>query len=147
MLMTCQSTVEKVEQLLPFSPTSEAILKNPGSLTRIYYITPRNISPWSSKATSIAHVCGLKSQVQRIERGRVVLINFTEDPGEEIPLHSLYDRMTEIISTAEPSVEKMFAEGQRYPLEIIDLSADEMTPIEVLKAYNIKRGLALDLPE
>jgi phosphoribosylformylglycinamidine synthase len=147
MLMTCQSTAEKVEQLLPFSPTSEAILKNPGSLTRTYYITPRNISPWSSKATSIAHVCGLRSQVQRIERGRAVLINFTEDPGEEIPLHSLYDRMTEIISTAEPSVEKMFAEGQRYPLEIVDLSADEVAPIEVLKAYNIKRGLALDLPE
>jgi len=29
-------------------------------LSKIYYITPRNISPWSSKATSISHVCGLK---------------------------------------------------------------------------------------
>ena len=147
MLMICQSTAEKVEQLLPFSPSSEGILKNPGSLTRVYYITPRNISPWSSKSTSIAHVWGLKSQVQRIERGRAVLISFTKDPGQEIPLHPLYDRMTEIISTTEPDVEKMFAEGQRYPLEIVDLSADAMTPIEVLKTYNIKRGLALDLPE
>src|SRR5580693_7198371 len=38
---------------------------------RILHVLPRpgTISPWSSKATSIAHVCGLRNVVRRIERG------------------------------------------------------------------------------
>src|SRR5690349_1164694 len=38
---------------------------------RTFYVLPRpgTISPWSSKATSIAQVCGLKNVVKRIERG------------------------------------------------------------------------------
>lgn len=39
----------------------------------------------------------------------------------------------------------MFTVGQPYPLEVIDLSVG--APLEVLKAYNKERGLALDLPE
>ncbi|KAG7117238.1 Phosphoribosylformylglycinamidine synthase like protein [Verticillium longisporum] len=40
--------------------------------TKTYYVTPRNISPWSSKGTSITHVCGLKDQIERIERGQAI---------------------------------------------------------------------------
>lgn len=123
--------------------------RQPGSLAQIYYVTPRNISPWSSKATSIAYVCGLKEQVERIERGRAILVDFAEAyDGKEIPFKDvLYDRMTENISTAEPDLKAMFAEGQPFPLEVIDLSTEGSNPVEVLKAYNVKRGLALDLPE
>lgn len=40
------------------------------------YIVPRlgTLSPWSSKATDIAKVCGLTG-VQRIERGRLYLVD------------------------------------------------------------------------
>ena len=140
----------KIRQLLPGAVSksvTEVLITNPSS--RLYYITPRNISPWSSKATSIAHVCGLKSQVHRIERGRAILVVFsTPFEGMDIPFKDiLYDRMTENISTSEPDLKQMFAEGQPFPLELIDLSAEGSTPIEVLKAYNKKRGLALDVPE
>ena len=37
----------------------------------VFYVFPRTgtISPWSSQATGIAHVCGLRKYVKRIERG------------------------------------------------------------------------------
>ena len=128
------------------SEASTILTSKPGIHSRIYYVTPRNISPWSSKATSIAHVCGLKQRVHRIERGRAILVNFTEPlDGEDCPLKDvIYDRMTENISTTEPVPSEMFATGARFPLEVIDLWIKGSTPIEVLKVYNIKRGLALD---
>lgn len=46
-------TISKIEQLLS-SKGKETLPLQPNS--QLYYITPRNISPWSSKATSIAHV-------------------------------------------------------------------------------------------
>lgn len=57
----------------------------------------------------------------------------------------LYDRMTETFGTHEPDLSQMFAVGKPFPLEVIELSGD--APLEILKAYNKKRGLALDLPE
>ncbi|RFU33519.1 hypothetical protein B7463_g2793, partial [Scytalidium lignicola] len=142
-----KKTEEKVLELLSDvrdSKGSSVLAQNP--LSRVYYITPRNISPWSSKATSIAHVCGLKAQVDRIERGRAVVVRFAEVfESDEITFKDvLYDRMTENISTTEPDVKQMFAEEKPYPLEVIDLSAPGTTPIDVLKDYNKKRGLALD---
>ena len=43
-------------------------------------VTPRpgTISPWSSKATDIAHHCGLKASIKRIERGILYQIITTE---------------------------------------------------------------------
>jgi phosphoribosylformylglycinamidine synthase len=143
-----QVVQEKIRQLLPDTNTSPDILGTTNAARRqIYFVTPRNISPWSSKATSIAHVCGMKNQVRRIERGRAISIEF-EDPfqaGNEIQFRdTLYDRMTENFSTDKPSPAEMFIEGLPYPLEVIDLIAADSTPLEVLKAYNTKRGLALD---
>ena len=53
--------------------------------------------------------------------------------------------MTENFGTQEPDLHEMFAVGQPYPLEVIELP--ESAPLDVLKSYNKKRGLALDLPE
>jgi phosphoribosylformylglycinamidine synthase len=144
-----KNTEAKLKQLLPGITNSEAastLERKPGSLSQVYYITPRNVSPWSSKATSIAEVCGLDNQIHRIERGRAVLVDFTESlEGKDSPFKDvLYDRMTENISTLEPDLNQMFAEGQPFPLEVIELFAEVSAPIEVLKAYNKKRGLALD---
>lgn len=136
----------KITQLIPGTENAKDLEKQPGNLAEIYYITPRNISPWSSKATSIAHVCGLKAEVERIERGRAILVTFAEMfDSEEIPFKDVvYDRMTENIYKREPDIYQMFAEGQPYPLEVINLSASGDNAMEVLKAYNKKRGLALD---
>ncbi|KAN0099684.1 phosphoribosylformylglycinamidin [Hyaloscypha variabilis] len=140
---------EKIKQLLPDATSSSDLL---GSTAKgqIYYVNPRNISPWSSKATSIAWVCGLKSQVKRIERGRAILIEYDESVqgSNELSFRdAVYDRMTENFSTDEPSPEKMFVAAKRTPLEVIDLSADVPAALGTLKAYNKKQGLALEESE
>src|SRR4029079_2517116 len=60
----------------------------------VYLVVPRlgTISPWSSKATDIAHNCGLAA-VKRIERGTVFYVDST-NPGIAGPLH---DRMTQAV--------------------------------------------------
>jgi phosphoribosylformylglycinamidine synthase len=74
------------------------------------------------------------------------LVEFIEPfESKDIPFKDvIYDRMTENISTSEPDLTEMFAEGAPFPLEVIDLWAEGSTPIEVLQIYNKKRGLALD---
>jgi phosphoribosylformylglycinamidine synthase len=72
---------------------------------KLLCVVPRKgtISPWSSKATSIAHVCGLEKEVQRIERG--VLFSLVFDGQHKNPqgpylfADILHDRMTQVSST------------------------------------------------
>ncbi|KAL9599139.1 MAG: hypothetical protein Q9219_004005, partial [cf. Caloplaca sp. 3 TL-2023] len=111
------------------------------------YVTPRNISPWSSQATSIAHVCGLKDQVYRIERGRLILVETHAAYGKKEDLSfrdAIYDRMTENISFQAPSLEEMFGTRARKPLEVVDIYADQRGPLAALQDYNKRMGLGLD---
>lgn len=87
--------------------------------------------------------------LERIERGRAILVKFSEpfEGSDDSFKHVLFDRMTENISSSEPDVKGMFAEGQRIPLEVVDIFAEGAKPIEILKGYNKERGLALDEPE
>lgn len=68
----------------------------------LVWITPRKgtISPWSSKATSIAHVCDLGKYVSRIERGLLLSITFDRPfnaSASGLPFADIiYDRMTEV---------------------------------------------------
>lgn len=141
--------LEKLSRWLDLpDQTASLITPNTDSSTT-YYISPRNISPWSSKGTSITHVCGLGDHIERIERGRAITISF-EKPfdGDKIQFKDLLsDRMTESLSTAKPDLDAMFQEGQRYPLEIVDIFAEGSTPLDVLRDYNKKCGLALDESE
>src|SRR5690348_16624668 len=62
-----------LERLLTYGPREEKHApKNPAPHSVEIVIVPRfgTISPWSSKATDIAHVCGLDA-IRRIERGIV----------------------------------------------------------------------------
>ena len=88
----------------PFAQTLLSAVSGHGgplsSDTQIYYVTPRlgTISPWSSKATSIAHVCGLEGDVKRIERGMAVAVTFPGPRGDDdfALADSFYDRMTHV---------------------------------------------------
>src|SRR6185503_14128258 len=67
----------------------------PAAATTLY-VVPRlgTVSPWSSKATDIAHVCGLA--VKRIELGRAYIFS----RAAALPaaaLDELHDRMTESV--------------------------------------------------
>ena len=114
------------------------------------YATPRYISPWSSKATSIAHVCGLRQTIQRIERGKRITIDFGK-PCDDDQIAAfrgvLHDRMTEIFGREPPSTQDMFAEGSPAPLTVVDIFADGQDPTAVLQAYNKEKGLSLDESE
>ena len=135
----------KLAQLLPL-PDAAQQQDAPG---RKWYVTPRYLSPWSSKATSIAHVCGFEQQIHRVERGRVVAVEFEQPYGDKnIPFRDiLHDRMTEHLTTESPDLKTMFAEGEPAPLEVVDIFAEGQDPVQVLNEYNKQRGLALDQSE
>lgn len=148
------SATEKLRQLLPLPHDTSAVplsvesdIKN----TRKCYVSPRNESPWSSKATSIAQVCGFGDQIRRIERGRVVVLEFDEPynaPFDGTPFWNvIYDRMTENLAADWPDLNAMFGEGEPRPLEVVDIFGGNKAPIEILADYNTKHGLALDRSE
>lgn len=112
-----------------------------------FYVYPRTgtISPWSSQATGISHVCGLRQFVKRIERGMMVscLRNDAEDYKTGY-LDVLHDRMTQIISKDEPELSQMFSEHAPQPLKTISLQGGNNSPKEILQEANKELGLALD---
>jgi len=112
------------------------------------FISPRQgtSSPWSSKATSIAHVCGL-GNIIRIERGTIVKIESDKEYDTELAAKLLHDPMTQMLSTKMPDLEAMFGEEPPAPAELIDLYTAENTPMEALKSADKKLGLALDESE
>ncbi|KAK0282600.1 phosphoribosylformylglycinamidine synthase [Friedmanniomyces endolithicus] len=118
------------------------------SSIRSFYVTPRagTISPWSSKATSITHVCGLEKAVHRVERGFVIAAEFDQAPSEAIipNAEALYDRMTESFGSVGPDMKAMFEQRPPAPLERVHLLQGSSGSKETLKQANVALGLALD---
>ena len=113
-----------------------------------YWISPRmgTMSPWSSKATSIARNTPLGDKIKRIERGSVITI-WTEGPAPAFPppfADELYDRMTQTLSPKPPDLEAMFAEHAPAPLKHVSLNEPRGNPKELLKQASRELGLALD---
>ena len=111
------------------------------------YVVPRlgTISPWSSKATDIAKICGLP--ISRIERGRVYGIESQTALGEvalETLLPLLHDRMTETPMMAVPSEAKLFETREPRPVAWIDLIGQGS---DALAKANSELGLALSEDE
>ena len=102
--------------------------KNPKAVSNRsvnFFVVPRvgTISPWSSKATDIANICGLP--IKRIERGRVYSISFSgslKDEEKNLIGSFFYDRMTESLLLSEPSRAQLFKENVPSPLGISSLS-------------------------
>lgn len=140
---------EKLTKWLDLPDQKTSAIPSSNELTTTFYVAPRNISPWSSKGTSISHVCGLKDHLHRIERGRAITVTFNKafDGANATFKDTIYDRMTEALSTTEPDLNLMFQEGRRYPLEIVDIFASGSEPLDILRDYNAKFGLALDESE
>ena len=83
-------------------------------------VVPRlgTVSPWSSKATDIAHSCGLDGVV-RIERGIRYTLPGATDLARLAPL--LHDRMTESVLTDEAQAVFLFDEADPARLQHIDV--------------------------
>lgn len=103
-------------------------------------VVPRSgtTSPWSSKATDIAHNCGMQT-VTRIERGVHFQIHGKSAIHVETIRSVLSDPMLEDVLTTLPDAE-FFKPGSPPPLGIIELG-DE--PKQALEGANRYFGLAL----
>ncbi len=130
----------RLERLLDYGETAAA-LPVAGTL---FVVTPRlgTVSPWSSKATDIAHNCGL-TKVDRIERGTVYHLQGVDalDPDHWRRVAALlHDRMTEMVLPDLEQAEALFQHHDPAPLRVIDLSGD---PRAALVRANQEMGLAL----
>jgi phosphoribosylformylglycinamidine synthase len=84
-------------------------------------VVPRlgTISPWSSKATEIAHRCGLE-RVRRIERGVEYIASGPIDDKQALAA-ALHDRMTESVLACAKDAERIFVRSEPKPLATVDV--------------------------
>jgi phosphoribosylformylglycinamidine synthase len=104
-------------------------------------VLPRRgtISPWSSKATDIARICGL-DKVLRMERGIAYWID-ADTPNAADPF--IHDQMTEeVVDTTE--VGYMFEVQEARPLGQVDLLGQGAMALQIA---NINFGMALTSDE
>ncbi len=107
---------------------------------------PGTISPWSSKATDIAHVCGLEA-VHRIERGTLYTLGLGVTAGRELLERlatPLFDRMTEAVGYALEDAARLFEVEAPRPLARVALGGDGRA---ALLAADRRLGLALSADE
>lgn len=139
---------EILRQLLDYGDPIEGLhdAAENGDSIATFFVSPRTgtISPWSSKATSIAWVCGLKDVVRRVERGTIINVVGAQNSsaGQIAPL--LHDPMTEIISSSIPDLTAMFAQSPPASLKTIDMGDEKEDSRNALTMANKSLGLALD---
>ncbi|HHU9939791.1 TPA: phosphoribosylformylglycinamidine synthase, partial [Escherichia coli] len=129
----------QLERLLKYGPA----LASHAPQGKLLLVTPRpgTISPWSSKATDIAHNCGLQ-QVNRLERGVAYYIEagtLTNEQWQQVTAE-LHDRMMETVFFALDDAEQLFAHHQPTPVTSIDLLGQGR---QALIDANLRLGLAL----
>ncbi|MFM1851525.1 MAG: Phosphoribosylformylglycinamidine synthase [Verrucomicrobiota bacterium] len=139
---------EVLEKLLTYGPTRQAAAAT--GFVQVVAPRPGTISPWSSKATDIAHICGL-SQVKRIER--VIAYTLTLDnAGLAKPLSvlsanqlsgiraALHDRMTQAVFDSVEACAALFRHDTPKPMTSVPVLAQGRAALETA---NRDLGLAL----
>ncbi|MDB5839004.1 MAG: phosphoribosylformylglycinamidine synthase [Herminiimonas sp.] len=116
-----------------------------------FVVIPRfgTISPWASKASDIAHNCGM-AQIRRVERGVSYHIQVKSGllggakklagAGVEAVATLLHDRMTEMVLRSADDASGLFRELAAKPLEYIDVQGGGK---DALVRANSELGLAL----
>src|SRR3984885_12128931 len=144
------SELELLGKLLTYGPRAEL----PAHAGQRVLVTPRvgTESPWSSKATDIARVCGLDA-VKRLERGTGFFIDSAEALGlaevRQLGAH-LHDRMPESIwiepinASGPIEPEGLFHGAAARPLRIVSFGEDGHA---ALGKVNRDWGLALSSEE
>ncbi len=124
--------------------------RGPAEAAAVIVVAPRlgTVSPWASKATDIAHNCGLP--VQRIERitefrleldaGLFGRAKALDAPQWQACAALLHDRMTESVLPTRADARRLFDVRQAPPLEHVDLRGRGRAALE---AANAGWGLAL----
>ncbi len=130
---------ERLARLLQYGPS----LSSHTPTGKLLLVTPRPAPSlhWSSKATDIAHNCGL-AQVVRLERGVAYYVEastLTEAQWAAVAAE-LHDRMMESVFDALEAGEKLFAHHQPTPVTSVDLLGEGR---QALIDANLRLGLAL----
>jgi phosphoribosylformylglycinamidine synthase len=117
----------------------------PAAIGAPLLVVPRfgTTSPWSSKATDIAHVCGLGA-VRRIERGIEYRLEARQPLGQPALTQLgavLHDRMTEVVVLERDGAARLFVRESPRPVQTI------ARDITALAAANSRLGLALSADE
>ncbi|WP_288379742.1 phosphoribosylformylglycinamidine synthase [uncultured Massilia sp.] len=148
---------ERLSAMLTYGePAAQTLYEG---VTEEFFVIPRlgTISPWASKATDIAHNCGM-THVHRIERGigyTVVLKSGLLGTGigapkkldddENAPVAALlHDRMTESVLRNADEASRLFDELAGKPLETVDVIGQGR---EALVRANTELGLAMSIDE
>jgi len=130
---------DTLAKLLTYGPT----IAEHAPQGTLFLVTPRpgTISPWSSKATDIAHNCGL-SQVVRLERGIAYYVAAASLDAEQRRQVSalLHDRMMEVVFDSLQAAEALFAHHVPKPHTSVDVLGGGRA---ALAQANQQLGLAL----
>ncbi len=132
--------LSKLEKLLTYGPTIQE--HQPQGLLLLVTPRPGTISPWSSKATDIAHNCGL-AQVKRLERGTAYYVESESTLSElqQAALQSLlHDRMMETVFTELNAAAALFSVAEPAPMSQVDILIGGRVALE---EANVSLGLAL----
>jgi len=138
-LTPAQRTI--LEKLLTYGPSRAAAPVT--GLVRIVAPRPGTLSPWSSKATDIAHICGLAA-VRRVER----VVAYTVDcggatltPAQLAALDAkLHDRMTQAVFDGLDACAALFRHETPRPMSSVPVLARGRAALE---EANRSLGLAL----
>jgi phosphoribosylformylglycinamidine synthase len=129
-----------LKALMTYGPSEESVSTD-GNLLLVVP-RPGTISPWSSKATDIAHNCGL-TNVVRVERGTAYYISANQSLSTQ-QLQQLgellRDRMVETVFTDLQQAEALFSHQQPAAMTQVDILAGGAP---ALKLANVELGLAL----
>lgn len=147
-----QPDADRLAQLLDYGTAVPAAKEDKHTL--VLRVIPRlgTVSPWASKATDIAHNCGLTA-VRRVERGvrytvqpsRGLLGAASVSPEQLAQIAAcLHDRMTETVVDATFDGQALFASLPGKPMQTIDVIGQGRAALE---AANQQLGLALSEDE
>jgi phosphoribosylformylglycinamidine synthase len=118
-----------------------------GSTSELLVVAPRigTVSPWASKATDIAHACGLDAVVL-IERG-IAFRLVHESPGRRLGAEQrrvLHDPMTQTVFATFADVAALFSHAEPQPYRAVDVLGAGR---DALERADRELGLALDSSE
>lgn len=130
-----------LERLLRYGPEEVKTRTTAQGEVSEYIVVPRpgTISPWSSKATDIAHNCGL-TKIRRLERGVSYRVTGVAKTDRGALSQLLHDRMTQAVLPEIAAASQLFATAQPKALATVDVIKNGKS---ALVDANQKLGLAL----
>ena len=133
-----------LQALLTYGPNEQGVDKS----GQLILVVPRpgTISPWSSKATDIAHNCGLQTLV-RLERGTAYYIEASTLLSAQqlaVVAELLSDRMVETVFGELSEASALFSHDLPAPFKLVDVVNGGQA---ALKDANVNLGLALAADE